>query len=304
MNKATTILIKQMLLFIFFFISINTVIFAETLLKENKLLSMPEIISKAAQKKVFITDWRIHEGQNKIEINSDKFNDQSSWIDFLTKKFQGSWAISRSPGKINFYLLPKGVNSAQIEAVKKFAQETNIKAMFENFQKANPIKEKNILTIPEIVALQALSEIEKTKKIDYQRMINPQSMGSAYSFKARYNETLDMIIPYEKNNLPVKNQMEGFSCFTSFYQFIMKNKNQLLGFRYKQWLYLTIKGDKSSKMLLSGDDNNLIISSLSRSSNSPKIDVYLSGNQSEFKSLGKIYHDGGILTISDIARVY
>jgi hypothetical protein len=272
-----------------------------------KHLTMAQLADKAAGHAIYITDWRHDSGQSTIKIQPDLLKNQADWLAFLTRQFSGSSAFSRKSDGIDFFLLPEGIPGTHIEAATKLSRETDFKALFQQFHQAKLVKTKDLFSIPEVAALQALSEIEKTKTIEYHRLVNPEMMTSAYSFKVKFNEALGMMVPFEKNNEPVKGQMEGFTSFSSVYHFVIDNKDQLQAHRYQQWLYLTLKDNPSSKMMLSGNETHMQAAAQYHTPEGPALGMYLSGSTSEFKTLGRIHTEetkGKIMTLSDVARAY
>ena len=129
-------------------------------------------------------------------------------------------------------------------------------------------------------------------------------MSSAYSFNVKYNDQFKTLVPYLKNGQPVKGRMEGFSSLSSFYSFIENYSKDLQASRFDHWLFLQLKGDKESVMMISGTVDAFQIASRKYTSSTLSLDVYLSGDQNGFKSVGKIYSPKGVVTLVNIATMH
>ena len=266
-------------------------------------LSLSDIQKMAKQYKIEVKDWRFIKKEVSVRTQVASLTDQASWVSFLKNEFQGSWAIALNGEGIVFFLLPKGLDHDEIVQLKEWDQHINIDSFFQDFEKARPIKGTDLKQLPELISLQTASEIEKSQVLNYKRIVNPEQMNGGYSFRVRHDSRLDMMVPFEKNGQVVKGQMEGFTCFSSVYHFIDEHEKQLQGFRYGPKVYLSLKGDKSSRIMVLADGNEIQVASQSRTPGNPPLSFFLSGDHAGFQSLAKVHTDKGTITFADIVKM-
>ena len=294
---------KKIVVILIFIISSTTYAYGESDKKTVKL-TMDGLISKAEKYQIKIIDWRNLPKTGIVVIDLGRLKNQKSWLEFLKKQFPHCWAITHEGIKKLIYLLPQGVDAQFITKAKQFANKEDIDSHFASFKTATKINGIDILNIPEVIVLQTLASKEKTSTISYQRLVNPQELRSVYTFKVKYVESLQMMVPFEKNGRPVKGEMEGFSSFSVIYNFIVKRAKDLKAWRFNERVYLKLKNDNRSILMLNGTMNNMQIASRVWFSNVPFMDVYFTGNQMGFKSISKIHHPEGTIKLVDIASIH
>lgn len=294
---------KSIVLILMFIMSPTGYLYGESNNRPDKV-TMNTLILKAEKYHIRIIDWRNFPEIGSVFIDLERLKTQQSWLEFLKKQFPFCWAITDAGINKIIYLLPKGVDAQFITKAKQYANKEDIDSHFDFFEAATQIKGAEILKIPEIVALQTLASKEKSRTFFYQRLVNPQALGLAYTFKVKYVESLQMMLPFEKNGQPVKGEMEGFSNFSSIYNFILNNAKDLKASRFNERVYLKLKNENRSVMMLSGTMNNMQVASHIWLSNTPFMDVYFVGNQLGLRNISKIHHPEGIIELVDIVSIH
>lgn len=275
-----------------------------TLKPNTRSMTMEMLIDSASKYNIKLVDWRGIEKTQTYTVDYENLKNQNAWLGFLKKQFEGSFALESDGTKSRMYLLPPGVTASFIQESRKYSQETSIQHMFTQIKNAKKMEETDILTLPEVQILKELALLEHDRTIEYERMVNPHSDPYAYSFKVKYIDSIKMFAPFEKNGLPVKNEMEGFSCFNSYYKYIVKNAAKCQVSRYEDITYFRIDNGTQNIIAVKGAQDNLQISSIVRRGETLVMETHVSGNKENFKSVAKLYSPQGTVTMVDNARIF
>ena len=295
-------LLRLFCFFVFLHIPICGYAIEDTSIKVINL-KLNGLIQKAAQFNIEINDWRDLQKTEEYTVNLTNLKSQEAWLDYLKNQFEGSWALEAVGPISRMYLLPLGVEASFIQNARKYAQDTNIKQHFSQIQKAKKLPENDILQLPEVQALKDLAAMELDKIILYERLVNPQGNTQAYSFKVKYIDPLKMFAPFERNGLPVSGEMEGFSCFSTFFDFLMEHADKWQVSRYKNTVYLQFVNNSETNVVITGNMDNFQITSAVLRNKIPVMETHLSGNIHALNSIAKIYTPDETVTLVDKARI-
>jgi len=267
-------------------------------------LTMKRLIDNASKFDIKLVDWRDIEKTQEYKVDNKKLNTQEAWLDFLKKQFEGSYALESDGTISRMYLLPVGVTATFIQEAQKYSKEITLQQGHTQIQNAQKLKEMDIMLLPEVQTLKELASMENNRTIAYERMVNPQDNPYVYGFKVKYIDAIKMVAPFEKNGLPVKNEMEGFSSFNTFYDYLKNNAEKCQVSRYKNVVFFQTNNGTQNIIALSGASDDFHISSIVRRDEMPVMETYLSGNKNKFKSLAKIYSTKGTIIMVDNAKIY
>jgi hypothetical protein len=159
----------------------------------------------------------------------------------------------------------------------------------------------DILDFPEVITLIAMSKLQKQQDLFYQRLVNPNDLLSAYTFKVRYSEQHKMMIPFERNGKPEEGKAEGFMSFATLSNILLKKRTSLEALRNGKDLYIRFKDPTlvDTYMLLNGDASQMEVVQKVGTKGLPNMQVRLLGNQHEFTSLAEIQHLEGTIILAD-----
>jgi hypothetical protein len=268
----------------------------EISIKDN-LISLTDRAAKIGVKVVDLSDGS---GMRDRVVPETVWKNQKTFLSFLKKSFINI-IIASKDNETTVYILPKGINSTDLGMARTFLEEAEAHDLLSGLSKARRIHGIPAKEIPEVVTLQTLAEIERIRTINYQRFVNPDVISAAYTFSVKFDPRFNALVPYLKNGQPIIGEMEGFTSFNSILNFITTHTDELQVFREGANLYLRIKGDAGSVMVLTGTLDRFEVASKARPKNGPSLDIYLAGDISGFTSMSKINHDTGTLTLVDIA---
>ena len=228
-----------------------TVVFAS---QQNtiKQVTLKELTQIAATRGIHLINMAGLPETQTYTIQAKALKDRELLARQLKVFFVNSFVVTGNGG---FYdnsilILPANFNPQAMEEVKEYASKDDIKSRLAGFNSANRIPAAGILKQPEIKALNQMAAQEKEATLHFDRIVNPAQPAGAYSFRVRYNKDLNMFLPFQKNGQSIAGQMEGFTSFNSVARFIRANQANLVGRRSKDALYLQLKQDSASVMML------------------------------------------------------
>lgn len=269
-------------------------------------LRMDGLISEAEKCQIKIIDWRNLPEADTIAIDLGRLKTQKSWLEFLQQQFDGSYALESDGSFIKLYLVPKGVDVSFIQEASKYVDTAeDVPKRFEDFQKAKEVVKSDVLKLPKIILLRKFAANEKNKTIFYKRIVNLKQMSEiyeAYSFKVKYFDSINTFAPFERNGLPVKNQMVGFSSFSTFLDYLDNQSEKGKISQYQDKVYFSFNNGTQTIIMLRKAEHGLEISSLVKKSDVPMLEIKLSGDQNNFIIVTKIYSAKGMITLVDDAK--
>lgn len=272
--------------------------------KENPLRkqSFEQIVLDARRHQIYIVDWRVANDTAIYTVNIEKTNDRKSWLKYLTSVLPNH-AIVHSPIRVEIYLLPLGIGKDDLMQAADVSKRIDIDKIIQKTNGRKEVKDKNVLSERPLILLKSFAEHEMTYDTHYKRIINPQKLSSAYNFTTRYDNRLDMVVPYLKNGKPVSGKMEGFSSYKTFFDFIKAHVGSFRYYRSGKWAILKLKGDKQSELLISAKSGGIQIVSKALLANGSGLSVYLEGDRDGFTCVGKLRTGSDNLTIIDLAKI-
>jgi hypothetical protein len=259
---------------------------------------MQELTQKLISYNIIIHDRRDKQGSDTFRVRLTQHTDQEKWLEYIKRRFS-NYLIPYEANTVKIYLVNQGVDVQVLIKMRAFALGTNFEHVLTNLPTAEIIEGIPVLKLAEVIALQAMANEEKKHDLHYQRLVDPDNIATAYTFKVKYNKQLRMLVPYEKNGQPVKGGMEGFSNFTSFFNFITNHAKKPKAYRHGSWIYLRHEEDTQSVIAIKTNEDRLEIISRARPLHGPHLDLHLVGEHREIQSAGKIYHPEGVVTLVD-----
>ncbi|TPH18383.1 hypothetical protein [Litorilituus lipolyticus] len=298
--------IKNCILSIGLFFAVFCITASHAISTDEKIksISFYQLKQQVAIQNIVIIDRIGMSNNDNVLLNIAPNSSAELWVKALVNAFDNTLYkreltdSDKLTYKHTIFLLPEGESAVTIEAQAEQFKSFDISARTKNMNQAKK-ENSELSSLSEVKSLAAMFDKQKDLTLHYSRIVNPNNIADYYTFDVNYSNKHQMFMPSQNNSMNTSGKMEGFSSFASIYKFIDSQKLNLVAFRDGKDLYLKLKKEPESFIMLSGNEDNMEIVLRNASSLTLKFDNYITGGNDQFTSIGKFSTNSKVITLLD-----